>query len=50
MKKRSLEIDEDIEFQRREWFAHRIGIALLTLFVLGALLRLDRSWRGVQPW
>jgi hypothetical protein len=40
MKKRSLEIDEDIEFQRKEWFAQRVGIALLSLFVLGALLGL----------
>lgn len=40
MKKRSLQIDEDIEFQRKEWFAQRVGIALLSLFVFGALLGL----------
>jgi hypothetical protein len=40
MKKRSLEIDEDIAFQRKEWFAQRIGVALLTLFVFGALFGL----------
>jgi hypothetical protein len=37
---RTLEIDEDIAFQRKEWLAHRIGVALLFLFVLGALLGL----------
>jgi len=40
MKKRSLEIDDDIEFQRKEWIAQRVGIGLLSLFVLGALLGL----------
>jgi hypothetical protein len=40
MKKRTLEIDEDLEFQRKEWKVQRIGIALLSLFVLGALLGL----------
>ena len=36
--KRSLEIDEDIPFQKREWFYQRIGIGLLFVFVLAALL------------
>jgi len=40
MKKRTIEIDEDIAFQRREWFWQRIGVAVLALFVLGALLGL----------
>jgi hypothetical protein len=40
VKKRSLQIDEDITFQRREWMAQRVGIALLFVFVLGALLGL----------
>jgi hypothetical protein len=40
MKKRTIEIDEDIAFQRREWLAQRIGLALLFLFVLAALLGL----------
>jgi hypothetical protein len=37
MKKRTLEIEEDLAFQRREWLWQRIGMALLFLFVLGAL-------------
>jgi hypothetical protein len=37
-KPRSLEIDEDLNFQRKEWFFQRIGVALLFLFVLAALL------------
>lgn len=37
-KKRTLEIDEDLAFQRREWFGQRIGIAILGLFVTAALL------------
>jgi hypothetical protein len=40
MNKRSLQIDEDIAFQHREWMAQRVGIALLFLFVLGALFGL----------
>jgi hypothetical protein len=40
MKKRALEIDEDIAFQRKEWIAQRIGIVLLALFVLSALFGL----------
>ncbi len=38
MKKRTIEIDEDIGFQRKEWLAQRIGLTVLFLFVLGALL------------
>lgn len=34
----TLEIDEDLQFQRKEWFFQRIGVALLVLFVLAALL------------
>jgi hypothetical protein len=37
-RKRSLEIDEDIAFQKREWFYQRIGIGLLFAFVLAAVL------------
>lgn len=37
-KKRALEIDEDLAFQRREWLGQRIGIAILGLFVTAALL------------
>ena len=40
MKKRSLQIDEDITFQRKEWIAQRIGVVALSLFVLGALFGL----------
>ena len=40
MNKRTIEIDEDIAFQRREWFWQRIGIAVLSLLVIGALLGL----------
>ncbi len=35
---RTLEIDEDIQFQQKEWFLQRIGFALLFAFVLAALL------------
>jgi hypothetical protein len=37
-KARTLEIDEDLAFQRKEWFAQRAGITVLSLFVLAALL------------
>lgn len=37
-KPRTLEIDEDLHFQQKEWFFQRIGVALLFLFVLAALL------------
>jgi hypothetical protein len=36
--KRTLQIDEDPEFQRKEYVFQRIGVALLFLFVLAALL------------
>jgi hypothetical protein len=36
--KRTLEIDEDMDFQRREWSFQRVGVALLAALVLGALL------------
>lgn len=39
-RKRSIEIDEDIPFQKKEWFLQRIGIALLFGFVLAAMLGL----------
>lgn len=42
-KKRSIEIDEDLTFQRKEWFAQRVGITLLSLFVIAALLGLTGS-------
>lgn len=42
-KKRALEIDEDLAFQRMEWFAQRIGITLLSLFVVAALLGVTGS-------
>jgi len=37
-KKRTLEIDEDLNFQRKEWFAQRIGMIALWIFVIAALL------------
>src|SRR5688500_4063366 len=37
-KARTLEIDEDLRFQRKEWFFQRIGALLLVLFVIAALL------------
>ena len=40
MKKRTLDIDEDLAFQRKEWLGQRIGVAGLFLFVLAALLGL----------
>jgi hypothetical protein len=40
MKKRTLQIDEDIVFQRREWIAQRVGIVVLSVFVLAALFGL----------
>ena len=36
----SLQIDEDIDFQRKEWMFQRIGVALLFLFVVAAVLGL----------
>jgi hypothetical protein len=38
MTKRTIQIDEDLDFQRREWLGQRIGMALVLLFVLAALL------------
>jgi len=38
MKARSLEIDEDLQFQKKEWIFQRIGMVGLALFVLAALL------------
>ena len=35
---RSIEIDEDLTFQKTEWFYQRIGMAGLALLVLAALL------------
>ncbi len=37
---RDLDIDEDLNFQQKEWRAQRIGIALLFIFVVGAALGL----------
>ena len=37
---RTLEIEEDINFQRKEWAFQRIGVAVLFLLVLAALLGL----------
>ena len=37
---RTLDIDEDIHFQRKEWTFQRIGVAMLFLIVLAALLGL----------
>ena len=36
----TLEIEEDLGFQRKEWTFQRIGVALLFLFVLAAFLGL----------
>lgn len=37
-KKRTIDLDEDLDFQRREWLAQRIGLGLLALFVISAAL------------
>jgi hypothetical protein len=37
-KRRTLDIDEDLEFQQKEWFFQRLGVGVLLLFVLAALL------------
>jgi len=39
-KSRTLDIDEDPQFQQKEYFFQRIGVALLVVFVLAALLGL----------
>jgi hypothetical protein len=36
----TLEIEEDLDFQRKEWTFQRVGVTLLFLFVIGALLGL----------
>jgi hypothetical protein len=38
MKRRTIEIDEDLEFQKKEWLWQRIGSVLLFVFVVAALL------------
>lgn len=40
MTKRTLEIEEDLDFQRKEWLWQRIGLGVLALFVLAALFGL----------
>ena len=42
-RKRTIEIDEDLAFQRKEWLGQRIGIAVLSLFVVAAILGLTGS-------
>ena len=37
---RGFEIDEDLNFQKKEWFVQRIGMGLLFVSVLGAALGL----------
>ena len=37
-KRRTLEIEEDLQFQRKEWLFQRIGVGFLFVFVLAALL------------
>ena len=39
-KKRTLEIEEDLTFQKKEWLFQRIGVTILLLFVGAALLGL----------
>jgi hypothetical protein len=38
--RRTLDIDEDLRFQEKEWLFQRIGVGVLFLFVLAALLGL----------
>ena len=38
MTKRTIEIEDDPGFQRKEWVAQRIGIGVLALFLLAAVL------------
>jgi hypothetical protein len=42
-KKRTIQLDDDLAFQRKEWLGQRIGIAVLSLFVIAALLGLTGS-------
>ena len=37
-KDRSIEIDEDLGFLRKEWHFQRIGVAFMGVFVMAALL------------
>ena len=37
-RKGSLQIDEDLEFQRKEWLAQRFGIGCIAVLVIGAAL------------
>ena len=37
-KQRTIDIEEDLVFQRREWFGQRVGLGLLALFVIAAAL------------
>ena len=37
-KARSIEIDEDLRFQRKEWIFQRIGVAVVGTFVIAAML------------
>jgi hypothetical protein len=39
-KARTIEIEEDLHFQRKEWIFQRIGVAVVGVFVLAALLGL----------
>lgn len=39
-KKRTLQVNEDIRFQARDWFAQRVGWALLATLLLAGLLGL----------
>jgi hypothetical protein len=38
MTKRTIQIDEDLDFQRREWLGQRIGVTVVLLLVFAALL------------
>ena len=37
-KNRSIELDEDLQFQRKEWLFQRIGVVFMGVFVIAALL------------
>ena len=37
-KARTLEIEEDLQFQRKEWFYQRFGVALLLVLVIAAAI------------
>lgn len=41
--RRTIEIDEDLAFQRREWLSQRIGVVVLSVFVMAAFLGLTGS-------